>query len=374
MDLFNQLPFPAIAFRQFDVKGDLDCIVSVRGTFLHVQDGRLDIAPKQEAFQWEDAYEGDPHASMLLRQSDLTPDKPGTDITFLGNACAPDGKPATSWRPRLRVGTVSKTVEVHGERQWQPQIREKWGGFSSKEPKRAIKDWQLTDAQPAERVSLGWSKAFGGAIPGTGDPATETPADVYPFNPLGCGIVHLDMPHDVGPVPAPQITDVDQELDWRERYVPQGFGLVSPWWRFRQQYAGTYDEAWLNGRHPLLPEDFDPRFWQCAHPDLIATPHLAGDETYQLDHLHPRFREARGRLPGITCGVHCRREDRDEWYVLRLDGVHFDWRTDDIVMLTWRVRFPLQEAGETKLTLTRVRMKPAGQRLGACAGTEREEA
>ncbi|MGV1951061.1 DUF2169 family type VI secretion system accessory protein [Agrobacterium vitis] len=375
MELINRLPFPAMAFRQFDAEGNLDCIVSMRGTFLHVQDDMLDIDPQQESFQWEDAYEGDPHTSVMLRQSDLTPDKPGTDVTFLGNAHAPDGKPATSWLPSLRVGSVSKTVEVHGERYWQPKIREKWAGFSAKEPKRVIKDWELTQVQPTAMVPLCWSKAFGGTIPGTGDPETDTPVDVERRNPLGCGIVNLDMAHDVGPVPAPQITDVSQSLDWRERYEPQGFGFVSPWWRSRQQYAGTYDETWLNERHPLLPRDFDPRFWQCAHPDLISTPHLAGDEVYQLDHLHPRFTQARGRLPGLTCGVHCQREDRDDWHVLKLDGVHFDWRSKDTVMLTWRVRFPLPDAGETTLTLTRVRVKATPEAsVAPPASQAREEA
>jgi hypothetical protein len=45
---------------------------------------------------------------------------------------------------------------------------------------------------------------------------------------------------------------------------------------------------------------------------------------------------------------------RDEWIVANLDGVHFDWREDDRVLLTWRARFPLPEAGETRLTLNRV--------------------
>lgn len=374
MELINRLPFPAMAFRQFDADGKLDCIVSMRGTFIHVQDGNLEIAPQQESFQWEDAYAGDPHTSVLLRQSDLTPNKPGTDVTFLGNAYAPDGKPASSWQPRLRVGPVSKTLEVHGERHWQPKVIEKWAGFSAKEPKRVIKDWILTQAQPTNIVPLCWSKAFGGTIPGTGDPATETPADVEPRNPLGCGIVHLDMPYDVGPVPAPQITNVGEKLDWREQYQPQGFGLVSPWWRSRQQYAGTYDDAWANERHPLLPHDFDQRFWNCAHPDLIATPHLAGDESYQLDHLHPDFPQARGHLPGLTLGVLIAQEDQDGWTEMKLDGVHFDWRSDGRVMLIWRARFPLPDAGETKLTLTRIRAKASSSSNSTQDNNVREHA
>ncbi|KAA3514059.1 DUF2169 family type VI secretion system accessory protein [Agrobacterium rosae] len=358
MELDNRLPFPAMAFRQFDTEGELDCVVSVRATFMHVQDGILEIAEEQESFQWEDAYEGDPHQTVLLRQSDLSPDKPGTDVTFLGNAWSPSGEPEQSWRASLKLGLVFKEIDVSGPRFWEPVIKEKWAGFSAKEPKRVIADWTLTKPEPARSVSVCWRNAYGGAIPGTGDTETETPFDVERRNPLGCGIVNVDMPSDTRPVPAPQITVPDEPLDWRQTPEPQGLGLMSPWWRSRQQHAGTYDDDWVEKRHPLLPRDFDRRFWQSAHPDLIAAPYLRGDEAYELSNLHPHHSVARGKLPGLTLGVHCVREDRDDWHVLELDGVQFDWRDDGRVLLTWRARFPLPDAGETTLTLTRVRLKP----------------
>lgn len=369
MELINRLPFPAMAFRQFDANGDLDCVVSVRGTFVHRQGDALAIAAKQEDFQWEDAYDGDPHAVPLLRQTDLTPEKAGTDITFLGNAYAPGGAPAPSWQVGLRVGRLSKKLEVHGARSWRPVIKEKWAGFSAREAKRVLTGWQLSEAEPASQVPMCWSKAYGGQIPGTGDPETDTPADVEARNPLGCGIVNLDMPSDQAPVAAPQITLPEEKLNWRESTEPQGLGLISPWWRSRQQYAGTYDDLWLKERHPLLPKDFDARFWQSAHPDLVAIPFLDGDEDYQLEDLHPRFARATGRLPGLTLGVRCVGHNRDEWHVLKLDGVHFDWRNDERVLLTWRVRFPLPEAVDAKLTLTRVRLSAVADddRAGATA-------
>ncbi|MBW9076200.1 DUF2169 family type VI secretion system accessory protein [Agrobacterium deltaense] len=371
MELQNRLPFPAMAFRQFDAEGGLDCIVSVRATFTHAQGGSLDVAAEQESFQWEDAYEGDPHQTVLLRQSDLTPDKPGTDITFLGNAWSASGEPEKSWRASIRVGGIFKEIEVFGKRFWQPVVKEKWAGFTAREAKRVVADWKLSDPEPARSVAICWRNAYGGAIPGTGDAGTETPIDVERRNPLGCGIVNLEMPADAGPAPAPQIAAVGEHSDWRSTPEPQGFGLVSPWWQFRQQYSGTYDDGWREERHPLLPRDFDARFWQAAHPDLIATPHLKGDENYELVNLSSQHPVAKGSLPGLTLGVHCSREDRDEWHVLKLDGVQFDWRNDGRVLLTWRIRFPLPDAGETKLTLTRVRLKSPETEA---ALTERETA
>jgi hypothetical protein len=357
MELINRLPFPAMAFRQFDKDGKLDCVAAVRGTFQHVQDQPLEIMREQEGFRWEDAYDGDPHKGVMLRQTDLTPEKPGTDITFLGNAHAPGGKPLASWPVSLRIGQLEKKLRVYGERAWKPVLRDTWAGFTAREPKRVLKDWRLSDAAPADQVPMIWTKAYGGAVPGTGDPGADIPADVEAHNPLGCGIVNLDMDAAPIPVPAPQITaDDNKQLDWRKPALPQGFGPIAPWWRFRQKYAGTYDEQWLEERHPLLPVDFDTGFWQCAHPDLIASPHLRGDESYQLENLHRNLPNATGQLPGLTFGVHCTRRDTGDWHVLRLDGVHFDWRDDDRVLLTWRVRFPLPEAGDAKLTLTRVKL------------------
>lgn len=112
--------------------------------------------------------------------------------------------------------------------------------------------------------------------------------------------------------------------------------------------AGTYDEAWRANRHPLLPEDFDSRFWQCAPEDQIARPFLRGDEAYTLTHLHPDYPRAHGRLPGLGLAV---RKDDGEWLRLNLDGVQFDWRQDALLLLTWRVRFPLPEAQGLKLNL-----------------------
>jgi hypothetical protein len=349
MELVNRIPLQAFAFRQFDRNGDLDCVVSVRGTFLHVQDGALALAQPQEEFQWTDVYDGDPHKGILLRQTDLTPEKPGTDVTFLGSAHAPGGKPARSWTCSLGIGPVSKTLRVHGARFWRPVIRDRWAGLSAKAPKRVLEDWTLSEAAPALVVPLDWTRAWGGA--GDGGDA----ADAVPANPAGCGIVDPRCTDEAVKIPAPSITAPDgTALDWRKRYEPQGFGPIAPFWRPRQRHAGTYDDAWIAGRHPLLPEDFDPLFWQCAHPDLIVRPWLEGHEDYTLENLHAELPLAQGRLPGVTLGVRCEREDRDEWIVANLDGVHFDWREDDRVLLTWRARFPLPEAGETRLTLNRV--------------------
>ncbi|MFT4133514.1 DUF2169 family type VI secretion system accessory protein [Labrys sp. (in: a-proteobacteria)] len=355
MELINRTPLQAFAFRQFDRNGKLDCVVAVRGTFLHRQGEVVALSAEQEGFQWTDAYVGDPHEGIMLRQTDLTPEKPGTDITFLGNTYPPNGQASKSWTCSLRVGAKEKSLRVYGERHWRPILKDVRAGFSNGHPEGILQDWSLDGPLPAARVPLDWHHAYGGTVPGTGDIEREIRPDVETANPLGCGIVNSHFEADIAGIRAPSIMAVDEtNLDWRTRYRPEGFGPISPWWRPRQQYAGTYDDAWLAHRHPLLPLDFDPHFWQCAHPDLIAEPWLKGDEDYALSNLHPDLPLAHGRLPGVTLGVRCEQEGSDKWFLSSLDGVQFDWREGETVLLTWRARFPLPEADDVRLTLNRV--------------------
>ena len=71
--------------------------------------------------------------------------------------------------------------------------------------------------------------------------------------------------------------------------------MVARPWTSRLKYAGTYDDAWLHatredvaaGRPADYARDFDPRFFQCAHPGLILPDYLEGDEEIVLTGLMP---------------------------------------------------------------------------------------
>jgi hypothetical protein len=62
--------------------------------------------------------------------------------------------------------------------------------------------------------------------------------------------------------------------------TPQGFGPLQPHWAPRRNFAGTYDQAWQDTRHPRLPTDFDPRFYHSVLPDQWAT--LVGGEPVEI--------------------------------------------------------------------------------------------
>jgi hypothetical protein len=52
-------------------------------------------------------------------------------------------------------------------------------------------------------------------------------------------------------------------------YKPMAFGPLGRSWRPRVQWAGTYDQKWLDTKHPLLPDDFDERYFQCAPEEML---------------------------------------------------------------------------------------------------------
>lgn len=316
----NTTPFAALGYEQLHRDGEAMATVVVRGAFTFAADGTLDLAEDQ-ALVLADEYDGRPDETPLLRPSDLIPFKPAADVTVLAEAQAPAGQQAaSSWLVGLRVdGRHAHFLRVFGPRAWNPQGNDRW---------------VLGEAEPVTRVPLDYRLAAGGVL--VGDRARE--AD--PRNPIGAGIVHAEYTPRDAPVPAPRIeAEHEPVTDPFVAPQPQGFGPVAPAWAWRHGHAGTYDDAWLRERHPLLPADFDYRFHQTAHPALILPGHLRGDEQVELGRLVPGQEELAFALPGVVPYAVFEWEGGASVAVrLNCDGLHLDlrqgppWRLD----LTWR--------------------------------------
>jgi hypothetical protein len=336
MSVDNRSPFPALAFRQYNLTGDLLGVVVARGTFKLANGGPLVMDNVQRPLVMSDAYDGDPHQTPQMACTDLVPFKPGTDVTFIGAAFAPDGVAASSWICGLKVGPVQKRLRVHGPRFWRAKTRKTWRGLVDKKKEDALDGWELTAGDAVTHVPIDWRFAFGGRL---------EDGEAFERNPVGVGLVNEDQFLERPEWPAPQIEDADAPIrSVSDRPAPAGLGPLSPFWEDRVQKAGTYDDAWLNDRHPLLPRDFDFSFWQAAHPDLVADPWLRGDEPFELDHLLPGLGMFRGRLPNIRLEATIDRGMGPARGPMVLDGVHFDMRPGvGRVFLTWRIGFPWPE-------------------------------
>jgi hypothetical protein len=184
--------------------------------------------------------------------------KPATDVVLIGHA-QPPARGTTQVDVGIRVGPVQKVARVFGDRFW---IWTKQGVGMSK-------------AAALERVPLTWENAFGGR-----DQTRSTPerAVLEPRNPVGTGYGKpLAKDGDILRLP-----NIENPHDLIGQYgavvTPWGFGFTSPDWQPRATFAGTYDEAWDKTRKPLLPVDFDRRFFNAAAPGLVAPRYLRGDE------------------------------------------------------------------------------------------------
>ncbi|TCQ99297.1 DUF2169 domain-containing protein [Neorhizobium sp. JUb45] len=333
MSVDNQTPFPALAFRHYNLKGELLGVVVSRGTFRLSNGGPLQIDPVQRPLVMADTYDGDPHQTPQMASTDLAPFKPGTDVTFIGAAFPPGGEATPSWTCGLKVAALEKRLRVYGPRAWKAKTRKTWLGLLDREKEDALDGWELTQPEPVTHVPIDWRLAFGGQIEGR---------ETIERNPIGRGLVDESLFRERPEWPAPQIEDENQPIRHvYDRPPPAGLGPISPFWQDRIERAGTYDDHWLNERHPLLPKDFDFAFWQAAHPDLTAATWLEGNEPFELDNLLPQREKLIGTLPSIKLEVVLDQGDGPALGPMVLDGIHFDFRPNiGRVFLTWRTGFP----------------------------------
>lgn len=311
----NDTPFAAICFQQLHRNGNDMAVAAVRGSYLLDGDMQLD---KDQNVLLVDEYEGEPQSSPLLKPADLIPFKPATDITVLADSYPPtDAGAKNGWLAGIRVDDYRYAVRIHGSRNWVRQGTKLVPG----------------EAETPTAVPVDYRRSWGdlGIGEAAGDPA--------PFNPLG-------VRRPGGEAQSYPMAQIEQpQEDYSDPSTVrsfQGFAPIPPFWRDRQQFAGTYDDQWLKDRHPLLPEDFDYRFYQCAHPRLIAAGFLRGDETFELFRLSQR-ESIQFELPGLQPFARfIWNDDREVAMRLNLDGVHIDARSPAIrIDLTWRGWLPI---------------------------------
>lgn len=281
----------------------------------------LVLAEQQVPVNWGGEAWGKPGESSDKYEPECAFIKPATDVVLIGHAHAGQ-KEATEVQVSLQVGPLKKVVRVVGERTW----------FKS------LGQVSMTKPLPFARMPLTWERAFGGWDRTNPDPKKHA---FEPCNPVGVGFRASPRHFEEG-LRLPNLEDPQAPLrEFGQRVPPVGFGFTSPHWQPRAAYAGTYDETWVKERKPLLPRDFDRRFFNAAPPGLVAPGHLQGNEPVTLVNVSSRGRLAFS-LPGQPApdvtAVIAGGSDLNPRLVL--DTVIID--TDaHRVMLLWRGTIPL---------------------------------
>lgn len=316
-ELFNPLPFVCEPAVLADEEGQSLLVPIVKATLDIAPDGRLLIAEQQRPVVFggnfwspevDSSYQDEPECAFL---------KPATDVILHGHARARSAN-TREMTVGIKVGPVGKVATVFGDRWW----RRSWLGKA-----------ELSAPQTFETVPLTYEHAFGGWDRSHVDPLRHA---CEARNPSGTGF-YLGWPSDVDALKAPNIEDPRARISAiHDRPPPAGFGFTSPHWQPRAGWVGTYDEQWAKSRKPLLPKDFDRKYFNAASAGLVAAGHLRGDEEVVLLGVTERermvFHLPGIPPPGVTVSLRAGGESRVDTV---LDTVLVDADRMQLV-LTWR--------------------------------------
>jgi hypothetical protein len=316
----NETPFAFDMMGLADEEGQPLLLLVVRATYA-IGDSDLKLAEEQPPVKWSGEPWGKPGESSDKYEPGTAFIKLATDVVLIGHAYPPR-KGATEGLVTLQVGPLKKAVRVVGERTW----------F------RSMGHVTATRPLPFDALPLTWERAFGGW-----DRTDAAKPAFEPRNPVGMGFRASPRHFEEG-LKLPNLEDPEEPLrEFGQKVTPVGFGFTSPHWQPRAKFAGTYDEAWSRTRKPLLPKDFDRRFFNAAAPGLVAPGYLKGDEPVVITGA-----SAKGRLsfalpgqaaPVVTVGLVGGQDVKPD---MRLDTVILDTDAGQVVLL-WRGHVVLGE-------------------------------
>jgi hypothetical protein len=190
-------------------------------------------------------------------------------------------------------------------------------------------------------MPLIWERAFGGRhIQGDAVISEDR-------NPVGIGFAPLSPATDskeqprpnLEGQPLPNLENLEEPLKQPgDSPTPACLAPIAPAWLPRRAFAGTYDEEWQRGRAPYLPDDFDPRFFQCAAPEFVFDRYLTGGESVDVAGVSPEGPIA-FTVPDSRLIVEVTVAGTSHHPRLDLETVSIE-PDDNRVCLTWRATLP----------------------------------
>jgi uncharacterized protein YjbI with pentapeptide repeats len=293
-------------------------LVVIKGTFRLVHDGTAVLAD-QQLVPTGDEYDETNPAKPLRYPMDFAPFKPRADLFVSGCGHAPGGVPIGGLHVSFRVGSLTKSLAVIGDRFWEARDR-------------------TTEPAPFTSMPLGWDRAYGG--PG------------FEQNPIGKGYKAISRPDGSTRHPLPNIELESQLLSTRDqRVAPAGFGPVPDQWPQRLKKFGKPGGGYFKNRWPFFPDSLDWGFFNAAPEDQQVEGYLRGNEELVFENLHSMIPRFHSRLPGlrIRCFLNeqVRAHEELREVPMRLDTL---WAQPDVeqLVLTWRghLRIPSETLDE----------------------------
>lgn len=196
---------------------------------------------------------------------DLGIPKLQAEFLVSGNAYTAHSNEKNQCRVRVQVNDHVKELQVYGDRYYL--------------------DNRITQAQPFEKMNIGWKNAYGG--PG------------FAHNPLGKGTVE-EIFNGVRARRMPNVEWPNQPIrHFREGILPAGMGAQSVTWPVRFGRIGTYSEQWKQTDAPGFFPDMDPTLFNAAMSDQIfeGQPQLPANTEYCVWNMHPEKACWQGTVP-----------------------------------------------------------------------------
>jgi hypothetical protein len=314
----NTTPFPSNFTMAFDQKGHEQVILATKVTLDLPPQGQslCQIADTQSLLFDADIFGPDPAKNAMVFENDFAPFKPFCDVLLHGAAHAPQGQAVTELDVGIRMGGWSKRFTVHGQRIWLKSA----AGFSPS-GKRAF-----------TVLPISYDFAYGGTDVNAANPDQFDP---YELNPVGLGYYPLSS--DIEGRALATTSEFGGDSSSRNGATkPMAFGPIGRSWLPRRRYVGTYDDSWTENRMPLLPVDFNERYFQAAAEDQQVVFPIGG-EPIELVNLSAKGRITT-QMPSLQIvAMFERKSGRITQRIANLDTVLF-LPEDHQMCLTFRTR------------------------------------
>ena len=320
MHVVNRTPCQIMAVPMVAQDESNYLVVVVKATFkINAARRSVSLSKEQREISTSDRHWGDPASTSVKYPSDVSFLKPATDIGLVGHAYA-SGKLADSVLVSLKVGALEKNLVVFGDRYWDTS------------PVGA----SISSPEKFERIPLVYENAYGGSYLDDVDKILKA----EPANPVGKGLYSSLTDEQPAQYLLPNIEAPGKLITERsDKPPPWCCGFIPQGWLPRKRFIGTYDEAWMKNRNPLLPKDFDTRAFLSASDGMVANGHLQGGEPVELLNVssegplrfnlpHPRF-----DLETMICEQRASQS-------LQMDTVIFE-PDDGLFSITWTASIPI---------------------------------
>ncbi|MCR4266328.1 DUF2169 domain-containing protein [Nitratireductor sp. ZSWI3] len=329
-DVTNRTPFSVFSGFDRDKDGKAYWLVWVKATFLMRHERPCLFEPEQIALFREPVYRGPPESTDLLADNDICFPKQRPDVVVTAHSRPPQNTaPGELFDAGVSIGDWSKTVTVLPPMRWSDRLR----------PERIGDN---------DSVLLGFCNAFGGSDRESG----AARAEEYAENPIGRGFwTSRQAAH--GKL-LPRIVEAGKTVDrWDELLTPVSLACLPKERPRRAQYSGTYDETWMRRKSPLLPDDFDLRYWQCVDADQQLEAEPAAGSRVTLTNIMVKNAEPDagvfvGELPRLEFELFTRFKGKWQETEMRLQTIHL-LAAQGLVTLTYCGALPIQAAANDVL-------------------------